>query len=272
MSIYIWWTKVKEVYVWPNKLKEVYVGWTKVRPTIIDRPWIYHNPTEWLISISKDWTNWITIADKNLWATQVYNNWDTLKAANVWNVYQRWNNYWFPYTWSITVVTWTINASSYWPWNYYSSSTFRYYQTWYGYWDSSENANLWWDTTNTKEARRWPCQEGFHIASKSEWWNLISIMTALWLTSQTSRCNYLKIPKNWYRRWNDGWTVIWLNSWTYIWASTPSSTWSHSYDIAIQSSISNEDTSGRSSCLVIRPLKNTAVIPTWEWTVLYQPS
>ena len=234
----------------------------------ITTPWIYHNATDWLISISSDGTNWITIADKNLWATQVYNSGDTLSNANCWYVYQRWNNYWFPYTWSMTVSTGTVNASSYWPWNYYSSSTFRYYQSWYWYWDSSNNDNLWWDTTNTKEARRWPCDSWYHIASQSERWSLITVMTALWLTSQTNWCTYLKIPKNWYRRGNDWWTVQQLNTNAYWWSSSPRDTWLHSYDLAIESSIYNTDNSWRSSWLAIRPMKNTPSIPTVWWTKL----
>ena len=121
--------KVKRILVWDKQ----------VRPAEITTPWIYHNATDWLISISSDGTNWITIADKNLWATQVYNSWDTLSTANCGYVYQRWNNYGFPYTWSIT-VSWTpINASAYWPTNPYSNSTFRYKSNWIWYWDNSNN-------------------------------------------------------------------------------------------------------------------------------------
>lgn len=106
--------------------------------------WIYHNSTLWLISISSDWTNWITLKDKNEWATTVWNYWDTLSAANVWNVYQRGNNYWFPRTWTITTSNTQVDASNYWPWNYYSSSTFI---TTTPYRDSSQNRNLrWWVT------------------------------------------------------------------------------------------------------------------------------
>ena len=64
--------------------------------SIASGAWIFHNPANWLISISWDWTTWITISDKNLWATAVYNDWATLSQANCWNYYQRWNNYWFP--------------------------------------------------------------------------------------------------------------------------------------------------------------------------------
>ena len=103
---------------------------------------IYHNSTLWLISISSNGTNWITIADKNLWATTVYNDWDTLSEANCGKYYQWGNNYGFPFTWSVTTSSTMVDASNYWPWNYYESSTFI---TASPRWDSTMNYNLrWW--------------------------------------------------------------------------------------------------------------------------------
>lgn len=131
--------------------------WNPIRPfkdipVIPDSSWtalysdkIYHNSTDWLISISSDGSTWITISDKNLWATQVWNYWDTLSQNNCGNFYQRWNNYWFPFTWATSTSSTKVNAGSYWPWNYYSSSTFITYTYWD--WSSVTNANLrWWET------------------------------------------------------------------------------------------------------------------------------
>lgn len=85
--------------------------------------------------------------DKNLWATTVYNDWDTLTQANMWNMYQWWNNYWFPSTWTISNTSSTqVDASSYWPTNPYLSDTFI---TWSNDWSSVYNDDLWWDTTGT---------------------------------------------------------------------------------------------------------------------------
>ena len=53
-------------------------------PAPIRTSWIFRNQTEWIISLSSDWTNWITIMDKNLWATQVYNDGEALTEANCW--------------------------------------------------------------------------------------------------------------------------------------------------------------------------------------------
>lgn len=87
--------------------------------------WIYYNATLWLISITLDGTDWITMMDKNLWATTVYNYGDTITADNLWNIYQRWNDYGFSWdsTQSGPDPSGSVDASLYWPWNYYESDT-----------------------------------------------------------------------------------------------------------------------------------------------------
>lgn len=91
----------------------------------------YKNTNLWLISIPDIW---ITMADKNVWATNV---WDT------WYYFQWWNNYGFT-PWQLTTSTTRVDASWYWPWNYYSSSTFIKVLN-----DRStvRNDNLWWAST-----------------------------------------------------------------------------------------------------------------------------
>lgn len=134
--------------------------------------WIYHNATLWLISISSDWTNRTTIQDKNLWATTVWNNWDTLSEANCGYYYQRWNNYGFPFAWSVTTSWSQVDASTYWPWDYYSSSTFI---TWNQRWDTTDNWNLrWWVSQWTWETPdpvrlHWAIQT-FHRAPHYDWY------------------------------------------------------------------------------------------------------
>ncbi len=111
--------------------------------------WIYHNSTLWLISVSSNWTKRYTIADKNLWAINVYNSWDGLNWQNSWYYYQRWNNYAFSFTWSVSKTTIQVDASAYWPWNYYSWSTFIYRSGSPYWWDTSWNKNLrWWESGN----------------------------------------------------------------------------------------------------------------------------
>ena len=119
-------------------------SWWTVITWTLGWAWIFWDQTDWIISITSNGSTWYTIADKNLWATVVYNDWDTLSESNCWKCYQRWNNYWFPRNASVTTANTQVNASTYWPWNYYTSSV---YLTYSGWWDSSYNANLrWWVT------------------------------------------------------------------------------------------------------------------------------
>lgn len=113
--------------------------------------WIFHNITEWLISISKDWVTWYTLYDKNLWATKYY--WQSWATENeiIWNCYQWWNNYWFSMQWNVTTSATQVDASTYWPWNYYSSNTFIT-NSWN--WDSSSNNNLRW-----RNVKKWNVKE-----------------------------------------------------------------------------------------------------------------
>lgn len=118
--------------------------WTNVRSS-----WDYivkYNSSLWLISLSSDWWNtWTTIQDKNLWATEVYTQWKTPSVSNCWNFYQFWNNYGFWWS-TLSTSSSTVNASAYWPWNYYSNNTYRTASTW----DSSKNLNIWWWVTDER--------------------------------------------------------------------------------------------------------------------------
>lgn len=133
--------------------------------------WIYHDATEWVISISSDWQTWITIADKNLWATTVYNDWDTLSEANCWYYYQWWNNYGFAWSWDVVTSDTQVDSSSYWPWNYYSSSIFikwRYDRS------SVINDNLRWWVTNLRPEKK---AEWKDIEALPEWWTAGQVLT-----------------------------------------------------------------------------------------------
>jgi len=109
--------------------------------------WIFHNATLWLISISKDWTDWITIADKNVWATTVYNSWDTMSQSNRWKFFQRGNNYGFPSGSNNFEKTSTkVDTSWYWPLRPYYWRVFITWSTqdWDRDWSTVENGDLRW--------------------------------------------------------------------------------------------------------------------------------
>lgn len=238
----------------------------EVQPITI--AWIYHNANLWLISLSSDWTNWLTIADKNLWATST----DVSSSASYWNVYQWGNNYWRNYPDTFTSSTSTVNASSYWPNNYYSNSTYRY-KTNISWWDSSYNKNLRWDTTNTLAARRWPCDEWWHIPTLQEVIDMCNIWVSLWAWNTSSYnwyTTYLFMPFNYTL------SPLWLNapSWRSInyisWrTSSASGNWMAKLFMRMSGEVRQWQGTVTTSDSSIRPFKNEAVQPDSSRTKLY---
>ena len=157
--------------------------------------WIFYNPYDWLISISADWEKWITIADKNVWATAVWEYWDTPSETNAWTYFQWWNNYWFAYTWAVTTSGTQVDASSYWPWNYYSSSTFITRSTSPYDWSSVNNDNLWWAVT-------WPQQV------TPDWVTELTANANIWeLSEWTYETTYDLYYKSWKKLKTSSWTA-----------------------------------------------------------------
>ena len=97
---------------------------------------IFHNSTLWLISIQNG-NSWITISDKNLWDTNVLDNW---------LFYQFWNNTWYTYGASPYVTSKPTLNNEYWPGNYYTGSFVRVSSgnNWFNWTDN----NIWWWVTN----------------------------------------------------------------------------------------------------------------------------
>lgn len=238
---------------------------------VITTPWIYHNANLWLISLSSDGTNWLTIADKNLWATST----DISSTASYWNAYQWWNNYGWLYGSSVTKLTTQVDATNYWPWNYYSDSNYRYNNTWWNNasWDSSWNKNLRWGVTDTYAARQWPCASWYHIPSTTDMTNLQTIWVALWALS-TSNYNwwktYLFMPQQWAILTTN---ATWSSSSSYVGLRTSDAVsnlnWYAHLFMALASEIRNTQGTGEYSIAWIRPFKNEAVQPDTSWTKLY---
>ena len=111
------------------------------------REWVqgktWYNSDLWLISILVGTNQYVTMQDKNVGATTVYNYGDTTSETNVGKFFQRWNDYWFPFTWPTNTSSTQVDASPYWPNNHYSSDTFI---TWSMDWSSVQNDNLRWYT------------------------------------------------------------------------------------------------------------------------------
>lgn len=230
-------------------------------------PWIYWNTSSGLISLSSDWENWTTIADKNLWATEVYNYWDTLSQNNCWNYYQRWNNYGFPFSGGFRVRAWNVDASNYGPWNYYYGSYFFIpFNAYQPYWDSSHNKNLWGGVDNTVDAMKGPCPTWYHIPNRTEFETLWNILQWLWLPKNwTTTRDYLKIPRAWHIS-NITWQIIRVWEYCIVWTATASDTFDNSSwanDMRIVDEIS------RMAWANIRPFLNNSVTPDSTWTKLF---
>jgi hypothetical protein len=123
--------------------------WTELTPSGAAYSAYYksdYNPNYWIISY---WTGgvWTTIMDRNLWATTIYEDWDTLSEANCGYYYQWGNNYWFPWIWSsetVTVSNTRVDVTDCWP-STYSSSTFIVPSTppYNTFWGTPNNLDLW---------------------------------------------------------------------------------------------------------------------------------
>ena len=98
--------------------------------------WIYWSSTLWLISIQNG-SSWITISDKNLWATNVWDNW---------LFYQFWNNTWYTYNASPYVTSKPTISTDYWPGNYYTWDFVRVSSG--NNWFNWTNNNIWWWVTD----------------------------------------------------------------------------------------------------------------------------
>ena len=232
------------------------------------QPWVYHNAWLWLISLSSDGDTRITIADKNLWATTVYNDGDTLSEANCWKFYQRWNNYWFAFTWPTTTSSTQVNTNNYWPWNYYSSSTFITTPNASTNWSSVNNANLRWWTDWTNIAMKWPCNTWFHVPLSSEW---NSVRTFFLNNGGTKNMlKHLKAPSAWRILYN--WTVqTSINEWVY-WASNEQNNYQANCIYSNASGTTFTTYVNKSNWYNIRPFANMPTRPDSTRAILYKPS
>lgn len=207
-------------------------NWTTLYDWSSTATWagIFHDSTNWLISISSDGTNWITIADKNLWATEVYDSWN-VSWTNRGNYYQWGNNYWFFYSWTPTSSSTQVDTTGYWPWNYYNSSTFVKDTNWY--WFSDANTNLrWWDglksikkvylgTTQVRPAELPPylCFTA-NTANSTVTLNKIWNPTAVTLETSTDWKTWSTYTFNTAITLSNIWDkVYWRNTWVATWFS-----------------------------------------------------
>ena len=152
--------------------------------------------------------SWIVVSACNVWSTTAWTDY----TISWWWMFQWWNNSDIEFVWTSSTkigdTTWYTPST-------YSNPQFI---TWID-WTTVVNNDLWWNVTNTSEARKWPCSTWYHVPSQPEWENLI---TWWWWSSVNvaTMISTLKIPLPGSRYWVDGT----MNSeWSigHYWASTP---------------------------------------------------
>lgn len=268
MAIKINWQDLLKRFINWQEIVRVYKNGGQIRPETVPpsyTAWIYRNSSSWLISLSSDGINRITIADKNIGAVNLWDNW---------YAFQWGNNHQNNLETQVDMITWPVDATGYWPWNYYESEKFIYSET--NNWCSPNNQNLRWDTTNTNEARRWPCGHWFHVPSVWEMWDIWTCLINLGVWWLSSWYNYLYLPRN-TGRIREGWTLTYHSMWdeSWIWTSSQREiSGGRLYWQAMRLIYSASWTYVQSpnQWFVIRPFANTPVVPDSTRTVLYQPS
>lgn len=239
---------------------------------------IYHNPTLWLITICYALWDVLTITDKNLGQTEIYDFDTSIRTdATMWYRFQWGNNYWWNYSETLVGVEQQVDTTWYWPGNYYSSNIYRgrgsgsYYDPFYD-WSDPVNPDLWWNVTDTLAARRWPCPEWFHIPESWEINLLLKIIGNRWKNNSwsenTTMIKALKLQQSVY---------FWSSTTTYYTATGPIYIQDvNSFSLYTYTSGSYHEPIYNASIkhislAYIRPFKNEPVLPIWnDWTVLFE--
>jgi len=273
-----WATTLEARIKWDCYIKSIELISISTNPAMA--PWIYWNDSMlwWMLSMSDNWYQWISIADKNLWASSVYRSW-TPRDSTAWYFYQWWNNYWHSHWWvdnpTDKLIWYAADIPSHWPGNYFRYPAF----SWVGQctWSKEYNYNLWWDTTDTSAWRQWPCDSWFHIPSVYEamkfrfYWRSL-IYRRQWHSGLSD--DDLFAP-TWYYEGGD-WSY--RSTSTFWRTSTPFKQIDLSYGWEARGLSIGDDSVGRericnNSGVHIRPFANASYYPNASyWTPLYQAS
>lgn len=209
---------------------------------------IVHNWADKTLTYTHTWgetPRQIVIYDRFVWS-----EWDGPSHSWWWwKTFQYWNNAMIRPRWWPETTEDQVDASTYWPWNYYYNEVQYVWPE--DNWDSSNNQDLRWYVTGTEEARKWPCPDGFHIPTDDEFMTLISIINWINSNNTTTIANYSRMAPFWrlsVMYWgyppqlNVMWTIGWLG-----------------WDWWLRSTLWYDQTSGTSKkgLYWIKPFKNT---------------
>ena len=114
---------------------------------------------------------------------------------------------------------------------------------------------------------QWPCPNGFHIGTQTEWDTLKTALTTLWVWNKNDFMNYLKVPSAYYLARSNGskdtryWPVR-------FWTSTMTSN-TVAYCMYVNEKNALAVASDKpGNAFSIRPFKDNPVVPDETWTLL----
>lgn len=203
--------------------------------TYIDTQW--NEFQMWTITFS-DWTNEITILDRNLWAKSN----DITSEDSKWYYFQWWNNNWFKNIWDLETSSKAVNTRWYARNNPYVSETYIVSNMnrssidnrdlWWWWEDNADN--YYWMDANNWYMRQWPCPAWYHVPSEWEinrlftlWYNKVKggdkdihNVNIFRMDEAVDMINAFRFPPSWERRYIDAsLNLLWGRS--YLWTSTP---------------------------------------------------
>lgn len=219
-----------------------------------DRSWVYYVWNEIIVTDGTPTGTYI-MQNKNVGASNV-----GVDSVSYGCHFQWWNNNCFSSIWSVPTTSAIVNASAYSPTNPYNENLFIMPTSSPNDWTIPQNNNLWWDTTNTLLARRWPCDENYHVPAVQErqWlygvWRNIYSWDARYNTARWSLfMETLFLPMAWYR-YN-------LNAQLYVqttrgryWASNPNGVSAH--NMSFDAGSIGQWGNGRADGFSVRCFKN----------------
>ena len=129
----------------------ILISWVYVSAT--DFKWITHDTKNWTITISSNWES-IILADKNVWATNVW-YWKYAGTDSYWFYYQWGWMTWYKYNWTST------EAISYW-----FEKDINMYLTNIDWWTVAQQVEL--------------CGIGYHIPTREERWDVLKMYNDNW--------------------------------------------------------------------------------------------
>lgn len=261
-----WWTKSSFEEWWVTYCKHRFTTtWTFFIWSWNLPAWIYYNASSCLITMSCDGNNWLTIQDRNIWATTR----DVKSSTSYWCMYQWGNNYWFVNTWTVSRTTTKVDTTWYWPWNYYSRNCFVYDSTSCNLdWSNPSNDNLWGNTTNTYAARQWPAPSWYHVPSQADISCMVKVMRCIkwWDLTLDEVQQYLFIPLSWYRGYASGCLYCQWSGFGLWMSSTVNWLWYCAWWIYTNSNVNSSTYWNRRwTWYPIRAFKNVASIPNASW-------